>query len=389
VRKRRVCVVITARPSYSRIRSALFAIAKHEDLELQLVVAGSALLDRYGNTIDIIEENGFSVSRKVYMVLAGENLATMAKTTGLGLIELATAFDNLQPDIVVTIADRYETLATAVAASYMNIPLVHVQGGEITGSIDEKVRHAITKLSDVHFVSTELAKQRVIRMGENPDRVFMTGCPSIDIAAEVRDNPQMDFDVYQKYGGVGTKPALSNGYLVVLQHPVTTEYLDAHKQAEETLHAIHEVGLPTLWFWPNVDAGSDETSDAIRAFRENVRPQHVHFLKNMTPTDFLRLLVNSKGIVGNSSVAIRECAFLGVPAVNVGTRQMGRERGKNVIDVEHDRQAITTAIRTHLQNGGAPPDHVYGDGRAGLRIADLLSEVELCVEKRLMMAGLE
>jgi UDP-hydrolysing UDP-N-acetyl-D-glucosamine 2-epimerase len=389
VSKRRVCVVITARPSYSRIRSALYAIAKHIDLELQIVVAGSALLDRYGNTIDIIEENGFCVARKVYMVLAGENLATMAKTTGLGLIELATAFDNLKPDVVVTIADRYETLATAVAASYMNIPLVHVQGGEVTGSIDEKVRHAVTKLSDVHFVSTELARQRVVRMGEDPARVFMTGCPSIDIAAEVRAAPDMDFDVYHKYGGVGMKPPLEDGYLVVLQHPVTTEYNNAHRQAEETLHAIAEIGIPALWFWPNVDAGSDETSDAIRAFRENSRPKHLHFLKNMTPTDFLRLLVNSKGIVGNSSVAIRECAFLGVPAVNIGTRQTGRERGKNVIDVDYDRTAIASAIRAHLDNGHPSPDHVYGDGRAGERIADLLSRVELGVEKRLMMPELE
>src|SRR6187397_229662 len=195
---RKICVVVTARPSYSRIRTALHAIKQHPDLQLQLVVAASALLDRYGNAVQSIERDGFPIAARVYMVLEGENLVTSAKSTGLGLGELATVFDNLKPDAVVTVADRYETLATAVAASYMNIPLVHVQGGEVTGSIDEKVRHAVTKLSNVHLVSTKLAAERVIRLGEEPAAVVVTGCPSIDIAAEVAAAPAMDFDPFVK-----------------------------------------------------------------------------------------------------------------------------------------------------------------------------------------------
>ena len=222
--KRKICVLVTARPSYSRIRSALFAVRDHRDLELQLVVAASALLDRYGNAIDTIKRDGFTPKHKVYMVLEGENLVTSAKSTGIGLSELATVFDNLDPDAVVTVGDRYETLATAVAASYMNIPVVHVQGGEVTGSIDEKVRHSVTKLSNLHLVSTKLARERVIRLGEEPDTVVVTGCPSIDIAAEVATRPELDFDPFEKYGGVGPKTDLSRGYLVVMQHPVTTEY---------------------------------------------------------------------------------------------------------------------------------------------------------------------
>src|SRR5882672_2878738 len=182
--RRKVCVVVTARPSYSRIKTALKAIQEHPALELQLVVAASALLDRYGKAVSFMIEDGFDIAARVYMVLEGENPAAMAKTTGLGLLELATVFDNLRPDVVVTVADRYETLATAVAASYMNIPVAHVQGGEITGSIDEKVRHAVTKLADMHFVCTVKSSERVIRMGENPSTVFMTGCPSIDLASE-------------------------------------------------------------------------------------------------------------------------------------------------------------------------------------------------------------
>lgn len=382
--RRKVCVVITARPSYSRIKTALQAIQEHTDLELQLVVAASALLDRYGSAVNYIENDGFPITAKVFNVLEGENLTAAAKTTGIGILELSTVFDNLSPDVVVTVADRFETMATAVSAAYMNIPLAHVQGGEVTGNIDEKVRHAITKLSDIHLVSTEKARERLLRMGESPETVFLTGCPSIDIADEITGNRVLDFDPFSKYGGVGSDVDFSEGYIVVLQHPVTTEYHSARRHVEETLYAVKESGLPTFWFWPNVDAGSDGTSKGIRAFRENIQPTNIHFFKNMYPSDFLKLLVNSKSIVGNSSVAIRECAYLGVPAVNIGIRQAGRERGRNVIDVDYDRRQILDAIARHISIGSKyPSDKIYGDGKAGKRIAEALAKAELKIEKRL------
>lgn len=381
--KRRICVLVTARPSYSRIRSALTAIRDHPDLELQLVVAASALLDRYGAAIKVIEQDGFDVRARVYMLLEGENLVTSAKSTGLGLVELATVFDTLRPDAVVTVADRYETLATAVAASYMNIPVVHVQGGEVTGSIDEKVRHAVTKLANLHLVSTSAAAERVARLGEDPAMIIQTGCPSIDIAAAVTARPDLDFEVFKRYGGVGAPVDLSGGYLVVLQHPVTTEHEAALHQVTETLQAIASLALPTLWFWPNADAGSDGTSKGIRVFREQEHPPYLHLFRNMQPEDFLRLLMGAHAIVGNSSVAIRECSFLGVPAVNIGSRQHGRERGRNVIDVPHERTAIAAAIRQHMRQPRPERDKLYGDGRAGARIADALATSALTVEKRL------
>ena len=381
--KRKVCVLVTARPSYSRIKSALRAIAAHPALELQLVVAASALLDRYGNAIKSIEHDGFTVAARVYMILEGENLVTSAKSTGLGLVELATVLDNLQPDVVVTVADRYETLATAVAAAYMNVPVAHVQGGEVTGSIDEKVRHAVTKLADLHYVSTERARARVIQLGERPETVVLTGCPSIDLAEEVRVNPALDFDPFAKYGGVGERVDLDDGFLVVMQHPVTTEYEAARRQVEETLHAVLGLGLPTLWFWPNVDAGSDGTSKGIRMFREQHHDAPIHLFRNMLPEDFLRLLCSASCIVGNSSVAIRECSYLAVPAVNIGTRQAGRERGPNVRDVEYDRRQIRQAIEAHLASPRPPRALIYGDGRAGERIAAHLAKATLGIEKRL------
>lgn len=380
---RDICVVVTARPSYSRIKSALRAINDHPDLNLLLVVGASALLHRYGDAIEYIRRDGFDVAARVYMVVEGENPIASAKSTGLGLVELATILDNLQPDVVVTVADRYETLATAVAASYMNLPVAHVQGGEVTGSIDEKVRHAVTKLSNLHFVATEKAGERLKRMGEDPEAVFVTGCPSVDLAASILPNPDLDFNPFERYGGVGEVFNLAEGYLVVMQHPVTTEYDEAFEQIIETIHAVHEFGMPAFWFWPNVDAGSDGTSKGIRVFREKNGDAKLHFYRNMSPEDFLRLIYNSKAVIGNSSVGVRECSFLGVPVVNIGSRQGGRERGANVIDVDHNRAAILNAIETQVEHGLFPQETLYGDGKAGERIASLIAKVPLTFEKRL------
>jgi UDP-hydrolysing UDP-N-acetyl-D-glucosamine 2-epimerase len=380
---RRVCIVITARPSYARIKSALRALREREDVELQLVVAASALLDRYGNIVDAVRRDGFDIAARVYMVIEGENLVTSAKSAGLGMVELATVFDNLKPGIVVTIADRYETLATAAAAAYSNLPLAHVQGGEITGSIDEKVRHAVTKLADIHLVANERAAEYVRRMGENPECVFVTGGPDIDLAAEIANGDHEPFDPFEHYGGVGERLDLTSGYVLSLQHPVTTSYEHAYAQATETLHALNDLDLATLWFWPNVDAGSDGTSKAIRVFRETIRPPKMHFFRNMPPEDFLRLLTRSSAIVGNSSAGIREGSFLGVPAVNVGDRQAGREHGSNVVHVGYDRAEIAAAVRAQIARGRTPSEHIYGDGGAGVRISEILATCPLSIEKRL------
>ena len=381
---RKVCVVITARPSYSRIKSALRAIQASSELELQLLVGASAVLSKYGDTSQQIRADGFKIEAEVYYVIEGENPVTAAKSTGLGIIELTTLFSNLKPDLVVTVADRYETIATAIAASYTNVPVAHVQGGEITGSIDDKVRHAVTKLSNVHLVSNEVAARRVIRMGEPPDTVFVTGCPSIDLTAEIAADHNLTFNPFEKYGGVGARFDLSDSYLIVMQHAVPTEFGGARDQIEATLYAINELRMPTFWFWPNVDPGAEDVAKGLRVFREHhPRQDYVHFFRTMSPEDFLRLLVNSQCIVGNSSVGIRESSFLGVPSVNIGSRQRGRERGPNVVDVGNDGDQILDAIKRQLSNGRYPSADIYGDGRAGERIAKVLSAVELRIEKRL------
>ena len=377
---KKICVVVASRANYGRIKSVMQQISLHPDLQLQLVVGASALLYRYGKVVDVIQQDGFTPDARVYFVLEGENPTTMAKSTGLAIIELATIFEQLQPDVVLTVADRYETIATAIAASYMNIPVAHTQGGEITGSIDESVRHAITKLSHIHFPATERAGERLIRMGENPDTVFVTGCPSLDPIAE------MDLSLgglNGKYGGVGAPIDWSSPYLLVLQHPVTTEYGESFRQVNETIDAVHRSGMQAVWLWPNVDAGSDAISKGIRMYREHKKPEKVHFYRNFATEDYICILANAACAVGNSSSFLREGALLGVPAVNIGTRQQGRERGPNIVDVDYDSDRILEALRHQSDHGRYDPDRLYGDGSAGRRIAAILSENKVNLQKQL------
>jgi UDP-hydrolysing UDP-N-acetyl-D-glucosamine 2-epimerase len=381
--KRKICVVVASRANYGRIKSFMQSVKAHPDLELQLIVSASALLYRFGNAIDVIKDDGFEPDAKVYYVVEGENLTTMAKSTGLAIVELSTIFENLKPDVVVTVADRHETIATAIAASYMNIPVAHTQGGEVSGSIDESVRHAVTKLSHIHFPATQKAAENLIRMGEDPERVFVTGCPALDIAklASEEDGHPLD-----SIPGVGAPIDGSKPYLVVLQHPVTTEYGSGLQQIQHTIDAIDRIAMQTIWLWPNVDAGSDDVSKGLRVYRETRDPDFVHFSRNFSPEDYVRLIKHAACIVGNSSSGIREAAFLGLPTVNIGTRQRNRERGPNVIDVDYDAAAIEDAIRRQLANGRYPSDHLFGDGNAGTRMADILASIDLRTDKILHYA---
>ena len=379
---RKVCVVVASRANYGRIKTTLQAIRAHPCLELQLVVSASALLSRFGSAIDVIRADGFEPNRCLHIIVEGENPTTMAKSTGLAVMEMATAFENLQPDLALTVADRFETLATAIAASYMNILVAHTQGGEVTGSIDESVRHAITKLSHVHFPSTERSRERLLRLGEDPRHVYLTGCPAMDLLAPiVQEAPRPD--LLKRYGGVGREVDLSKPYLVVLQHPVTTEYGSGFEQISATLRAVHEQGMQAVWFWPNVDAGSDDVSKGIRTFRERVPESRIHFYLNVSPEDYARLILRCACLVGNSSSALREGAFLGVPAVNVGSRQDGRERAQNAIDADHDQAEISAAISEQLDHGPYPPSRLFGDGHAGERIAEALASCNPPLQKRI------
>ena len=381
---RKVCIAVHSRANYGRIKTVMREIDNHPLLELQLIVGSSALLTRFGSAIDNIRADGFKELASVSSIIEGENPTTMAKSTGLAIIELATHFENLKPDIVLTVADRFETLATAIASSYMNIPLAHTQGGEVTGSIDESVRHAITKLAHIHFPATERAKDFILRLGEDQNSVYLTGCPAIDLVSE--SDLKINNDIFKNYGGVGDQIDANRDFIVVLQHPVTTEYGEGLVQINETLNAIHKCsqeGLQVVWLWPNVDAGSDDISNGIRSFREKNKTSNIRFFKNFYPEDYISLLANCKCIVGNSSSGIRESAFLGTPCVNIGSRQSGRERSENVINVNHDYSEIYNAISRQIKHGRYQKSTLFGDGNAGKRIAEILSNVNPKIQKRI------
>jgi UDP-hydrolysing UDP-N-acetyl-D-glucosamine 2-epimerase len=379
---RKICVVVGSRANYSSIKSAMRAIAAHPELELQLVVGASALLDRYGTVAELIERDGFEPVERVFMLIEGETPSTMAKSTGLGLLELPTAFERLQPDIVITVGDRFETMATALAATYMNIPLAHTMGGEVSGNIDESIRHAVTKFAHVHFPASKGAGERIVKLGENPEHVHVVGCPRMDLVAEVLENGSDGLSDLLQFG-VGGRFSLDEPFLIVSQHPVTTEYGDGKRQIEETLKALQELDVPAIVLWPNADAGAEHIAAGMRQWREHNDDSKLHFFKNLETSDYIKLMARTACLVGNSSSAIREGSFIGTPAVNIGRRQEGRDRGSNVVDVEYDNEQIADAVRDQMANGRYAMEPIYGDGHAGERIADILATKQFSIHKRI------
>lgn len=381
---RKVTAVIINRANYARVKTVLQALDRAEDVGLSIVAGSSSVLERFGSVSDRIKKDGLPKATLLHTAVEGSTPIAMAKTTALSVLELSSEFERTGPDVVVTVADRFETLGTAIASSYMNIPLAHTQGGEVSGSIDEKVRHAITKLADLHFPATERARDFLIRMGEPREKVFLTGCPSIDLAAQ--GELTLDVGFFESAGGVGADVDAKAPYIVVSQHPVTTSFTNALAQITETLQAcikMRDWGYQVIWLWPNIDAGSDQITKTLRSFRETEDTRGFHFYKNFSPEEYLKLIFNSACLVGNSSSGIRESAFLGIPAVNIGERQQLRERGPNVVDTGYDSEAIYAACRLQASHGKYESSTIFGDGTAGEQIASVLRTVELSHTKTL------
>lgn len=384
MKTRKICIVITTRGNYAKMRSVIDAIRATPGLELQIIIGGMVVLEKYGRILNSVDGRDLPVNRRINFVIEGENLVTMSKSAGLAITEFSTAFEDLAPDVVIVIADRFECLPIAIAASYMNIPVAHVEGGEVSGSIDESIRHAITKLAHLHFPASEEAAERIRRMGEDPATVFAVGSTSMDMICRVDLD---DLDPVRKYQvdyGIGSRIELAPGrYLVVIQHPVTTEYDENLAHVRETIEAVESVRMPTVWVLPNMDAGADGINKGIRQFREARHPEYIHFFKSLPIELFAPLLRNAACMVGNSSSGIREAAFLGTPAVNIGSRQKGRMRAANVLDADYERRDIARAIRAQLDHGRYEPSHIYGDGRAAEKIVDVLKRVPFRIQKQI------
>ncbi|MCF8176962.1 MAG: UDP-N-acetylglucosamine 2-epimerase [Sulfuritalea sp.] len=380
--KRKVCVVLTTRGNYAKMKSVIEAIEADETLELQLILGGMVVLEKYGRISSMLEEQGRKPARTINFVVEGENLTTMAKSSGLAMMEFSTAFDDLKPDVVIVIADRFECLPIAMAAAYMNIAVAHIEGGEVTGSIDESIRHAITKLSHLHFPASLEAAQRIERMGEDPASIHIVGASSMDVLRCIDLSNLQPVREYQTQYGLGPMIDLQpKEYLVVIQHPVTTEYGENLEHITETIAALEELDMPTVWVMPNMDAGSDGINKAIRRYRERERNVRTHFFKSLPIEYYGPLLKNALCILGNSSSGIREAAFLGTPSVNIGTRQNGRQRGPNVIDVEYEKGQIVAAVKKQIERREYAPDGLYGDGYAAEKILRVLKTAPLSVQK--------
>ena len=372
---KKICIVLGSRANYSSIKSAMVAIKNHEKLTLQLVVCASALLPKYGSVDKLICKDGFVINEYLYTLVEGENPLTMAKSTGLGLIELSSVFHRIKPDFVMVVGDRFETMSTTLAAAYMNIPIAHTMGGEVSGTIDESIRHAITKFSHIHFAASESAKERIIKLGEKPKTVYKVGCPRIDLVADILKNKNLNLEKTISNLGVGETIDFEKKFLLVSQHPVTTEYGYGEDQINKTLLAIRNSKMQAIILWPNADAGSDSIAKGIRKAREKGLVENMQFFKNLPIETYVLLMKNCSCLIGNSSSGIREGAFIGTPVVNIGTRQSDRERGKNVIDVDHKSDEILKAIKLQVEHGPYDSEDIYGDGNSGNRIAKILSSM--------------
>ena len=370
--KKKICVVINNRANYARIQSFLIHANKSKKVELKIILAGSSHLFKYGDISDIVKKDKLKISLKLHTVVEGNDPSCMVKTTSNLMNELTTAFENIKPDIVVVIADRHENLAVAIAASYMNITLAHIQGGEVTGSIDETVRHAITKLSHIHFPSTSRAKKFLLNLGERKNTIFKTGCPSLDIIR--KSNKKIDRKFHYRNSYVGTKINFFKDYIVCLMHPVTTEFKENKIYIKELIESIRLLRqkIQIVILWPNVDSGTDFISKSIRMLLSEKKKNNIAAYKNFSPEDYIKLIFNSKCLVGNSSSGIRESSYLGLPSVNIGSRQINRERGLNVIDVRNNSKEILSAVLTQLKIKRYPKSFLYGDGYAGKRILTYL-----------------
>ncbi|MDP1526067.1 MAG: UDP-N-acetylglucosamine 2-epimerase [Rhodocyclaceae bacterium] len=381
---KKICTVIGSRANYSSIKSAMRAIQQHPDLELQVIAAASALLDRYGQVVRLIEQDGFEINERLHILIEGETPATMAKSTGVGLIELPSAFERLKPDVVVTVGDRFETMATTLAAAYMNIPVAHTMGGEVSGTIDESIRHAVTKFAHIHFPASRDAAERIIKLGERPDMVFRVGCPRIDLVADILADSASEIDGHMFDLGVGANLDLSKPFVLVSQHPVTTEYGEGERQIAATLSAVRDSGMQAIVLWPNADAGSEDISRGMRKLREHGMAANMHFFKNLPTATYIRLMKKTACLVGNSSSGIREGAYIGTPVVNIGSRQTARERGSNIFDVGHDSAEILKAMRAQVAHGPYAMEDTYGSGNAGVQIAETLASLgPVEVQKRI------
>jgi UDP-hydrolysing UDP-N-acetyl-D-glucosamine 2-epimerase len=369
---KRLLTVLSARASYSRVRSVLLALKENSEIDSHVILTASASSLKYGKLEYFLKSDGITVNWKIESQADAALKSSMVRTTAYSMLGIADYIVNSDIHGVLVVADRHETIAGTIASSYLNRTTFHLLGGEVSGNIDNKVRYANSFLSDYHFVATQKSKSRLEKCGILSEYIFNTGCPSLDFVPKVSEFPTASIE--KLLGGVGLEVSklFKEKYVVVLQHAETTSQLNPREQISATIEAIDRLNIPTLWIWPNSDLGSDELIREITKARESGKLKLVHFERSIEPQIFLSILRESECVIGNSSVAIRECSLLGVPAVNIGSRQKDRERAFNIIDTGFDSISIYEAIVRQLKHGTYQSSELYGDGKSGVRIAELI-----------------
>lgn len=370
--KRRIAYVTGTRADYGLFSEPLKRIREHPRLELSLIVTGMHLEDQFGMTVREIEADGMPVGARVPSLVAGDTGADQARSIANAVLGVTSALEALRPDVVIVLGDRGEMLAGATAAAHMNIAVAHVHGGDVSGTVDDLIRNAVTRLSHVHFAATEDSAERLRKMGERPERVHVVGAPGLDYLSRFEPLPldalaaELGFDA-------------SRPFVIFTQHPVTLEVDQAAAQMETSLAALAESGVQVVATYPNADAGGRAM---IEALERRDRGDWLHVTPNLGRLRYASLLKRAAAVVGNSSSGLIEAPFFGVPAVNIGTRQEGRLRAGNVVDVAYDRNAIRDAVICALTDeapiararGTANP---YGDGHAGERIVEVLLSLDI------------
>jgi UDP-hydrolysing UDP-N-acetyl-D-glucosamine 2-epimerase len=381
---RHVCFVITSFVHYSRNLLILRELRKRKDVKLSILVGGSALINKYtssyGSTLELLARDGFKRVHPAHFTLEGDSVAVKTKTAGLGIIECASAFGMLRPDLVMVRGDRFEVLSAVVAAAYMGIPVAHIEAGDTSGTIDESVRHAITKLSQVHFTTHQDATRRVRAMGEDPAFVFEVGSPDAEVATALARRPPRRFDI--NHTGSGAEVDLTQPYVMVRFHPVWSETQEQMKlQTQLLLEAVHRQGLQALWFWPNDDSGAEAIAHTLRIFNDRVPDHRIRFLRDLPPAMFISLLALARCLIGNSSAGVKECSVLGIPVVDVGGRQGARKRATNVTVVPATARALRLAITRQARAPHYPRSDLSTRRGTARTIARIAATVPLYTQK--------
>lgn len=367
-----MCIFLTTRGNYAKMRSTIKSIQDDSRFKLTVVLGGSLTLPESSDLQEVIKQDGIKTDEHVHFVVKGETPDAIAASAGLCTLSMAQIYERHKPDIAVIIADRFESLSAAHAALCQNIHIAHLEGGEVSGSIDERIRHAITKLSHIHLVSNEDSKMRVIKMGENSEHVHIVGNPSLDQIFDVDLNNTESANEYLHRCCKGNVPDLQKKFLLVSQHPVATEFDGTSHQIDQTILAIKKTELPAIWVLPNIDSGSEIIRHQLKLHLPDHKNQSICTISNLPFSIYAVLMANTCCLVGNSSSGVREGSFLGTPVVNIGRRQQFRTRGENILDVENDANAILEAIYSQIQHGRFLPSELYGYGKSGIKIASIL-----------------